>query len=137
MILQAFAEGNAMTKRQVVEFIRETYDRSLTKGWLHTFIGHNLDTLQICHSLPQEDTRFTVLREQLEDHIENMKSVVAGKFAELVFNLDEVGSSDGEDWKPRKVIVPRTVSQDNIYHPVSRRYRHLTLLTCVSAGGIL
>jgi hypothetical protein len=64
-----------------------------------------------------------------------MKSVVAGKFTEFVFNLDEVGSSDWEDWKPRKVIVPRTVSQDNVYHSVSRRYRHLTLLACVSAGG--
>jgi hypothetical protein len=135
MILQAFAEGNAMTKRQVVEFIREKYDQFLTKSWLHAFIGCNLDTLQICHYLTQEDTRLIVPREQLENHIENMKSVVAGKFTELVFNLDEVGSSDWEDWKPRKVIVPRTVSQDNVYHSVSRRYRHLTLPACVSAGG--
>jgi hypothetical protein len=123
MILQVFVEGNAMTKRQVVEFIREKYDRSLTKGWLHAFIGRNLDTLQICHSLPQEDTSLTVLREQLEDHIENMKSVVAGKFAELVFNLNEVRSSDWDDLKPRKDIELRTVSQDNDYHSVSRWYR--------------
>jgi hypothetical protein len=64
-----------------------------------------------------------------------MKSIVAEKFAELVFNLDEVGSSDWEDRKPRRVIAPRTVSPDDVYHPVSRRYRHLTFLACVSAGG--
>jgi hypothetical protein len=45
MILQVFAEGNTMTKRHVVEFIREKCGRSLTKGWLHAFIGRNLDTL--------------------------------------------------------------------------------------------
>jgi hypothetical protein len=135
MILQIFVEDNAMIKMQVVEFIREKYDQFLTKGWLHAFIGRNLDTLQICHYLPQEDTRLTVLREQLEDHIENMKSIVVEKFAEFVFNLDEVGSSDWEDRKPRKVIVPRTVSPGDVYHPVSRRYRQLTLMACVSAGG--
>jgi hypothetical protein len=64
-----------------------------------------------------------------------MTSIVARKFAELIFNLDEVGPSDWEDPKPRKVIAPRTVSPDEVYHLVSRRYRHLTLLACVSAGG--
>jgi hypothetical protein len=135
IILQAFNEGKAMTKRQVLALVRERYSPKLTKGWLHAFVARHLDALQVCRSLPQEDTRLTVPREHLEAHIENMKSIVAGKFAELVFNLDEVGSSDWEDRKPRKVIAPRAVSPDDVYHPVSRRYRHLTLLACVSAGG--
>jgi hypothetical protein len=47
-----------------------------------------------------------------------MKSVVEEKLSELVFNLDEVGSPDLEDRKPKKVIVPRSVSPDDTYKVV-------------------
>jgi hypothetical protein len=135
IILQASNEGEAMTKRQVLTLVLERYSLQLTKGWLHAFVGRHLDILQVCRSLPQEDTRLTVPREHLAAHIEHMRTIVMGKVAELVFNLDEVGSSDWEDRKPRKVLVPKMVSPDDVYHQVSRKYRHLTLLACVSAGG--
>jgi hypothetical protein len=134
-ILLAFNEGTAMTQKQVLEFVCKQYSRLLTKGWVHAFIGRHLDSLQICRSIPQDDTRLTIPRENLERHIQNMRSIVEGKFAELVFNLDEVGSSDWEDRKPRKVVAPRGVSPKDVNHPVSRKFRHLTLLACVSAGG--
>jgi hypothetical protein len=38
----------------------------------------------------------------LEEHMRLMKTVVEGKLSELVFNLDDVGSSDWEDGKPKK-----------------------------------
>jgi hypothetical protein len=78
--------------------VRERYSAGLTKGWPNAFTGCHPDTLQICHSLPQEDTKLTNAMKHLEAHIEHlgahiedMKSIVTGKFA---FNLDEVGSSD-------------------------------------------
>jgi hypothetical protein len=46
--------------------VRETYNPKLTKGWVHSFIGRHLDVLQLCRSLPQEDTRMTVPRVYLE-----------------------------------------------------------------------
>jgi hypothetical protein len=61
--------------------------------------------------------------------------VLDRKFSELVFNLDEVGSSDWEDRKPKKVIAPQQISPDDLYHSVQWRYRHVTLLACVSAAG--
>jgi hypothetical protein len=99
MIIQAFNGGKAMM-RQVLELVREGYSASLTKGWLSAFVGCHLDAFQIWCSLPQEDTRLTVAREHLEAHIEHMKSIMARKFAEPLFSLDEVGSSDWEDRKP-------------------------------------
>jgi hypothetical protein len=47
----------------------------------------------------------TVPQAHLQEHIHMMKSVVAGKFSELVFNLDEVVSSDWEDRKPKKSLL--------------------------------
>jgi hypothetical protein len=91
--------------------------------------------LQECRSLPLEDARLTVPREQLEEHINTMKTLISGKYSGLIFNLDEVGSSDWEEHKPKKIIAPRSIPADQVFHSISRRYHHVTLLACVSAAG--
>jgi hypothetical protein len=77
----------------------------------------------------------TVPRAYLEQHIATMKTHIVGKFSELIFNLIEVGSSEREDWKARKVIAAQAVSPEDVYHSVGRRYGHVTLVTCISAAG--
>jgi hypothetical protein len=134
MVTDRFHRGAALTNKEPLKLIREEKP-TVTKGWVHAFIGRHLDAIQVCRSRPQEDTRMIVPRTHLEEHFQLMKSVVEGKLSELVFNLDEVGFSDWEDRKPRTVIVPPSVSPDDVYHPVSRKYRHSTLLACVSAAG--
>jgi hypothetical protein len=99
--------------KKMLQIVHER-NHLLAKGLLHTFIGRHLDQLQIWHSLPQEDTRIIGLRAHLEEHIQLAKLVIAGKFSELVFNLDEVGSLDCQDLKPKKAIIPRLVSPDNV-----------------------
>jgi hypothetical protein len=107
------------------------------EGWFDAFVGRHRDALEFCRSLSQEDTRLIVSREHLEAHIERMKSIVAGNFAEPTMRSHiEVASSDGQHRKPRKIIPPRAVSPYDVSHLVSRRDRHLTLLACVSAGGV-
>jgi hypothetical protein len=76
-----------------------------------------------------------VLRTYLEDHIRVLEKHIAGKLAELVFNLDELGSADWEDRRAKKVIAPANVRREDVHHPVSRRHRHTTILACVSAAG--
>jgi hypothetical protein len=63
-----------------------------------------------------------------------MRTHVSGQFMERVFNLAEIGSSDWEDQKPKRGITPLAVSADDVYYPVSRRYRHIMRLACVSAA---
>jgi hypothetical protein len=58
-----------------------------------------------------------------------------GKAAELVFDLDELGSAGWEDRQVQKLIVPAGGAKEDVHHPVSRCHRHMTLLTCVSASG--
>jgi hypothetical protein len=128
LLLEAFRNGKAMTPKELLQIVRERYNPKLAKGWVHSFIGRHLDELQLARSFPHEDTCMTVPRAYLEQHID-------GKFWELMFNLNEVGSSDWEDRKPKRVIVPRHILPDDVYHSVQRRYRHVTLLACVSAAG--
>jgi hypothetical protein len=132
MIIQGFKERKVMTKRQVLELVHERYSAGITSVCLNAFALSRDHALQISRSLPQDDTPLTVPRKHLEAYIEHMKSIVARKFS--VFNIDEVGSSDWEDRKPRQFIACRIISPDDIWHPVSGQYQHLTLLACVSSG---
>jgi hypothetical protein len=107
----------------------------MTKGWVHHFIGRQLDELKVCRSLPQKDPRMAVPRAYLEEHIQFLKTHLTGKVAELVSNSDELGPADWEDRKAKKVIGPAGDAKEDVYPPVSRRHRHMTLLACVSALG--
>jgi hypothetical protein len=64
-----------------------------------------------------------------------MKEHIVGKCSECIFALDKVGFSEWEGREPTKVIERRAVLGDDVCHSVARRYRHGTLLACVSAIG--
>jgi hypothetical protein len=113
----------------------EQHKPTLMKGWVHDFIGRHLDELKVCRSLPEEDLRMAVPRAYLEEDMQLLRIHLTGKVAELVFDLDELGSADCEDRKAKKVTVPAGVAKEDVYHPVSRRHRHMTLFACVSASG--
>jgi hypothetical protein len=134
-VLESFQTGKPLTWKQVFDMLHKEYNSRLTKRWLHTFIGRYLDQIRVCRSLPQEDARLIVPRVYVESHIVLMRMHIMGRFSWMVFNLDEVGSSDWDDSKPRIVLAPVTVSAGEAFHSVSRRYRYVTLLTCVSAAG--
>jgi hypothetical protein len=76
-----------------------------------------------------------VPRAFLEEHIDNTVKHVQRSTAELVSNLDGVGTNDWEDRRWESVIAPVEAPEHDVFHLVSRRVRHLTLLACVSAPG--
>jgi hypothetical protein len=115
MLLDAFQRGEPMTNIELLKTVKAQYNSKLIKGWLHSFIGWHLDVLQQCFSFPLEGSRLTVPREQLEEHINTVKTILAGKFSELVFNLDEIESSTWEEWKPKKIIAPRSIPADQCF----------------------
>jgi hypothetical protein len=63
-----------------------------------------------------------------------MKDVIHGKTSELVFDLDEVGPDDWEDREPKRAIVSISIHEEDVHHPISRKFAHLSLLACVSAA---
>ena len=75
----------------------------------------------------------TVPREYLEKLIQNMKQYIQGSCCELLFNLDEVGNSQWEERKIRKIVVPRSADKQCVEHKVPRT-THMTLLGCVSVA---
>jgi hypothetical protein len=65
-------------------------------------------------------------KNRFEAHIALMQVYITEQFSGLVCNLGEVGSLDWEDRKSRNMIAPLMVSVGDMFHPVSRGYRHET-----------
>jgi hypothetical protein len=74
-------------------------------------------------------------RDFLEAAIEAFLDHVHNACAELVFNLDEIGISEWEDWIERYVIVRLVMRCQRIFHNVHRNLKHISAVTCISAAG--
>jgi hypothetical protein len=94
-----------------------------------------LENLCRVQSVPQEAQRLEVPRCFLDEAIASISQSVQGRPTELVFNLDEVGISDWEDRKTRKVIVPQTMKAQTIHHKINRSLKHVSVIACISAAG--
>jgi hypothetical protein len=71
----------------------------------------------------------------VEAAIEGIRTYVHNICAYLVFNLDEIGIRDWEDRFERKVIVPSATREQKIFHGIHRGLKHISVVTCISAGG--
>jgi hypothetical protein len=63
-----------------------------------------------------------------------MEEAVQGCIRDLVFNLDEIGFSEWEDRKSKKVSVHSAISSQTIHHGVNRKMKHITVITRVAAS---
>jgi hypothetical protein len=86
-------------------------------------------------SSPSEVPRLHVPHVFLDQTVRSMHEAVQGRPAHLVFNLDEVGISDGEDGQRKKMVVPRTAVLHSIHHRFSRSVKHISVVACISASG--
>jgi hypothetical protein len=71
----------------------------------------------------------------LERTVHDLNEQVQGCVAELVFDLDEVGISDWENRKTKRVIVPATMVGQTIHHEISRTVKYISVIACVSTAG--
>jgi hypothetical protein len=60
---------------------------------------------------------------------------VQGHPAELVFNLDEVGISEWENRKIKKVIVLVSARDQTIHQKINRALKHVSVIAYVSTAG--
>jgi hypothetical protein len=105
------------------------------RGWVNSFALRHSDEVIPTKSGAQEGQRSQVPGAFLERRIQDLHKYVQGCVAELVFNLDEVGISDWEDRKAKKVIVAAALLGQTIHYGVSRNVKHISVIACLSAAG--
>lgn len=134
-IEQGFSSGQYVTQRELLSFVENNFRKTLTYGWLASFLERWADHIARVVVSPQEQLRLQVPRQFLDQYIAMIKAYVPLVPAELIFNLDETGLSDWEERKAKQVIVPQHAKHTALHYPVDRTIRHHTLLCCVSASG--
>jgi hypothetical protein len=103
---RAFDGRNLLSPKQLREYVWETFKKWTSRGGVWHFVRHNSEDLEHAKAYPQESGRMTIAKEIARTHVANLVNDVQDILTELVFNLDEVGSQEWADRKPRKIIIP-------------------------------
>jgi hypothetical protein len=128
-------KNTAVTRTGIKNYCLKVYKFQVSRGSVDSFILRHSDELTEKQSSPQDEPRLQVPRIFLNETISCMNEAVQGCPADLVFNLDEVGISDWEDRKPKKVVIPMSTTSPSIHHCVSRDLKQISIVTCIYASG--
>jgi hypothetical protein len=134
-IRHGFSAGNYVAQREVLSFIAESFGKTVTHGWLSSFLDCWSDHITRTVVSPQEQLRLQIPHSFLDDYIRLIQIYVLLVPTKLIFNLDETGLPDWEERKSKLVIVPSDAIQIPLHYPVDRGIRYHTLLCCRSASG--
>lgn len=126
---------NFVTRAAILRFIEENMGKTLTHGWIHTFLSRHAGEVILRVARPQENPRLQTPRLYLNQYISLLQRVIELSPAELIFNIDESGLSDWEERKKKDVIVSSGVDLDDLHYGVDRSIRHQTLVCTISASG--
>jgi hypothetical protein len=101
------------------------------RGMVNSFMLRHSDKVIQAISGAQEGQRSQVPGAFLERRIQDLHDYVQGRVAELVFHLDEIGISDWEDCKTKKVSALAAKFGQTIYHGVSRNVKGISVIACL------
>jgi hypothetical protein len=69
------------------------------------------------------------------EHFHWLFEVVSGVPAHFVFNMGEMGHQDSADRRIKTCYVSSKVKENQVYVPVSRAGKRITLVACIAANG--
>jgi hypothetical protein len=79
--------------------------------------------------------RLEVPDEHLDSSIKLIQEYVPLVLTELLLNMNESSFSDGEERKPKDVLIPIEGQATTLHCPKKRKIRDQTLVYCVTAVG--
>jgi hypothetical protein len=134
-IQQNAEQDTPVTKTEIMDHCTAEFKIRFTRGWVNSFVLRRSDDFIQTKSAPQEEQHLQPPRVFLERTVKDLHDHIEGCVADLVFNLGEVGISDWEDRKTKKVVLPAAMLSQTIHHGVSRKVKHISVIVCVSAAG--
>jgi hypothetical protein len=87
----------AVNPTELLHLCNERFGKSITRGWVDSFLTRHAEQICETKSVPQENPRFELPQVFLQAGLHGFRDHVHQACAELVFNLDEIGISEWED----------------------------------------
>jgi hypothetical protein len=126
-----------ITRTDLPHYCGAEYSRSVSRGWVKSFIFRHRDDLTETTDTHHEDPRLKMPSAFGDETICCLREYIQGTKAQLVLNLDEISLSEWENRKDKKVIAPTTMDGQTTCHHALRNVKHISIITCISIGGEL
>ena len=130
-----YKEKNPVSIREMRNEIFEKFDVVVSKNWFRYLFTKYPNSVMIGIAHPQDEKRLNVSKETAKMHISNLLKYVNNIPTELILNLDEASSSDWQDKRSKKVIVPYGLSNERIEYAVERCSKKITICATISMAG--
>jgi hypothetical protein len=133
-IAAGYANNRAWTMRDIVGHISDRYGKKMDAN----SIRHMLDRdprVKSCTGVPMEEKRLQVTAEDITAYFHRLAEVLDGVPAHFVFNMDEMGHQEWADRQEQVCYVPSAHSESQVYFPVPRTGKRITLIACIGADG--
>jgi hypothetical protein len=85
-VQDGFTSGKYVTQKEILSFVEEHFQKTVTYGWLTSFLERWVGIIIRTTVMPQEQLRLRIPREYLNDYISLIKEYVPLVPAELIFN---------------------------------------------------
>ena len=93
-----------MTIGQIIDFVEETFQIIVTKGWVNSFIFRYKDALSKTVIDAIDESRLKVPRRFLKEFLDLVEILISITPAVLVYNIDETGLSDWEEKSQKRLL---------------------------------
>jgi hypothetical protein len=119
-IRERFGSQNYATQRDVLNYVEERFNKTLTYGWMKRFLDRHKSDVSDVTVTPHEKVRLDVPRCHLEEYLTLIKKIAPLIPTELLFNLDETRLSEWENRRSKPVLVPTQEQESTLHYPVDR-----------------
>jgi hypothetical protein len=134
-IVEAHAHDEPLTRALLRSKVLNLFGATPGAAWPYHFLKRRSDQIAISVAIPQEESRMNVTKAVARKHVQKLVDFVQNIHTELVFNLDEVGSEEWADRKPKKVFAPTVRAEKTVHHPVNRGGRRVSAIVTISMAG--
>jgi hypothetical protein len=107
-------KGKFLTKGESLVEIERYNDKILNYGWVQTFLARHAAHITTRTIHLQEDARFHLPQQFLNDCLDLVCCHVTGMNSRLIYNIDETGCSDWEGRRNDDGTVPMELADEPI-----------------------
>jgi hypothetical protein len=133
VITESYENRRPMTMSEIKQFIAKKYQFFVRSNTMYHILAAE-PRIRSCEALPIDTCRLGVTPQAIQD-FERLAVALEGVPAHFVFNMDEMGHQEFADAPNKTAYIPVTAKEKEVYYPVSRNGKRITLIGCIAADG--
>ncbi|KAH7823827.1 putative DDE superfamily endonuclease [Monocercomonoides exilis] len=135
LCIQKYDEGDPFTQRTFLDYVNQTYEKTLTYNYSRYFLKRYQSNLDEQIATPLESKRYVVTQDSGLEYKNKLTQKLDGIRAELIFCMDETGVQEFVDSKKRRVICPKEIVKGSAKFKVNRDNRLVSVIGCIPLIG--